>query len=874
MVTEDRPVYKLNLEDVRTWLEMLFADADGLIHISSSGDWTGRCFKTAEEALPYVSAADAAGRDGVYVRMTTLWGFPETGGRGSEAESHYLPALWSDLDIAGPNHKTTKILPPDEATARKVIEESGLPEPTLWISTGGGLHPYWLLKTPMEITDRERVKQVSVGWQKIIAHTAKRLGYFVDGTAVADLARIMRIPGTVNRKNGAEQPCTYADGGSGISFTFQELERRFEELIPAILAAEEAARPKPVSVPQSGGVSGGLTPGDDFAAKTSWEQILVPAGWRYDKSWGGREYWTRPGKDRGVSASTGGDADVLFVFSSSTEFEPWVSYSKFGAYATMERHGHGGDFQAAARQLRKDGFGEVTDFATQQADLIAELVPALEPGKTPPPAKKISKRQLRDPQRRPLNDTGNAQRILDRYQPIVRWDVDQNSWGVYTEGRWLRSGAESKMRVLSRWTLEDANYTEAPLYDGERGVDRQGNEKEGSSEKDKFLAFLNRSGNSDRSSGGIKQVQSFEEVHCRTADFDAHTHLTNLPNGTLDAQRVSIREHRPADMLSKVFGTSYDPDADCPLWKNFLNVNLADAQTRRYLQKLVGYTLSGRASEKAMVYMYGPSDTGKSLVAQTLVHLFGDYGYSAPKGSLAPRREDKGHDPDRDGMAGKRYITTSESRPGEEMDEALIKTLTGRDEQETRSNYKDLRNWTPEGVIWVASNQYPKITGDDDAIWTRIKVIPFMRQFLEGDPDRDNELQAKLLEELPGILNWAIEGLRLYLIEGLEAAPEVKKAGEDFRTAGDGVMTWLVDGQEGEWIRVAPDEQTNRTDLYQDYKNWCSETEHRTALRPDRFYARLRAMHQYTEKTVRGVRYFTGLALLRTPHSWIGRGRN
>jgi putative DNA primase/helicase len=871
MLATNGQAYNFNAQDVRTWLEMFFADADGKVHISSTSNWAGRVYDLSDmdNLLAYVDTLAAQRVPGIYYRVTTLRQAPRDGGRGGEADSFYLPALWSDLDVAGPGHKTTKVLPPSEAEARRIIASSGLPEPTLWIRTGGGLHPYWMLYRPAQITDVERVKKLSVTWQKIIAHSATQLGYFTDGTAVADLARIMRLPGTLNRKTDTPQECTYAEGGSGGYFSFEELEQLAYNLVAPIDAQEAANRPIPAPppIPLS---DDDLLPGQDWARKTHWGDILVPAGWKFMYTHGGRDYWQRPDKPgRECSATVGHDQDVLFVFTTSTDFEAQRSYTKFGAYAVLQ---HGGDFAKAARALRAVGFGGTGSAMTrdQEADrtILGDAVRPTVPAATTPVPSRLVKKKLVGAEKRSQNDNGNADRILDRYAPHLRWVINVGSWATYDNGRWEIHKQDSVVRTMTRWTLDDACVGEAAEYDDTPQVDRFGNPKPNSSEKDKFLAFMNKSNNVERTSGAIRQMTSFPEIQTTIDVFDAETYLTNLPNGTLDSKTGTVRPHDPLDMLTKTFGASYDPDADCPLWKDFLRTNLPDPKTRSYFQRLIGYTLSGNANEKLMVYMHGPSDTGKTLVAQTLLALFGQYGYSAPKGSLAPRREDKGHDPDRDGMAGKRFITTSESRPGEEMDEALIKSLTGRDMQNTRKNYADLRDWRPEGVIWVASNQYPKITGDDDAIWTRIKVIPFTQQFLAGDPRRDNKLDEKLLSELPGILNWAIEGLRDYLTNGLGEAVEVNTAGETFRSASDGVTTWLEEGIEAGALQDKEDAVTDRSLLYADYSNWCRETEHWTPLKPLRFYERLKS--HYQEIRPKGMsRSFKGISVSRPANQWL-----
>lgn len=885
MVTEGGTSNKVNTLAVADWLIRLYGRTKGYVSIVSTSNWAGRAFpaSSTDDMLKHVIELDNAGVKGIYARVSTLRHPPEEGQRGSEEDSFYLPGLWADMDLAGPGHKTTKQLPQTPEQCREILAEAKLPTPTLWVHSGGGLYPWWLFNEPVEIQDEADLKSyqdLSRGWHDAIAGAAERRGFHYG--QLHDLARVLRIPGTVNRKvDGNPRPCMIVDDSIGSEFDLSEIQAAWGEAVDHLAASRPAPTPSPTRPTIAPVIGAGERPGDALAASKSWAEILEPAGFTLLRARGGQEYWVRPGKHPrdGHSVTTNYQgSDLMWVFSTEVagtvgvrhwSFEPNTSYTKFATWSTV--NGFGTDFRTAAIALSDEGYGTriAMEHPTKE-ELLAFVTPPQGAPGVPPKTPGLGKKKLPGAERRDWTDTGNAERLIDRYRQNIRWVYDERVWAVYDEGRWRTNTGEAMAQCLARWSIEDAQLNEAPEYDDSRSTDRSGNPRE-DSEKDRFLAFIKKSKQAERLSGATKALRTYPEVHAGSQEFDSRTHLTNLPNGTLNSRTGEVRPHDPQDMLTRMFGTLYDPSADCPLWKSFMETNIPNPETRKYIMKLIGYTLTGRANEKLMVYMHGPSDTGKTIVAQTLLRLFGQYGYAAPKGTLAPRRDDKGHDPDRDGMAGKRFITTSESRPGEEMDEALIKALTGRDSQETRKNYADLHEWTPEGVIWVASNQYPKITGDDDAIWTRIKVVPFKEQFLAGDPRRDNNLQEKLLEELPGIFNWAIEGLKLYLEEGLETAPEVIQASNDFRAASDGVTTWLTESLEEGVLRESEQEGAEREKLYENYSQWCSAKQHRTPLKPQRFYDRL-GTHYEAVKPHRGPRYFKGIVLTPAANRWLIAG--
>lgn len=355
---------KLDLDQVKQWLEMLHGDSTGLIHVCATGNWSGQACNTIDEAVNCVRLWDLNAQ-GIYVRVTTVKEPPSAGSRGSESDTACLPALWADIDIAGSGHKTDKPLPNNEEKAVRIITESGLPKPTLWVHSGGGLYPYWFLSEPHCPEDLDRIKILSRSWHKIIQHSAEQLGWFY-GTEVADLSRVLRIPGTVNRKipDHPRMCQLVTDEGSGTHFTIEELYEIEAELIAKLPQPEPKVlqTARLVREPQEG-----LTPGDAIESEP-WDSQLLLGGfeWQVHHQSGDITYWTRPGKStrEGWSATTGRDAqrDRLYVFSSSTLFEPHVPHNKFAVYSILH---HGGDYSAAASELRRLGYGDPLPEPTQ-----------------------------------------------------------------------------------------------------------------------------------------------------------------------------------------------------------------------------------------------------------------------------------------------------------------------------------------------------------------------------------------------------------------------------------------------------------------------------------------------------------------------------
>ncbi|MEU5549225.1 hypothetical protein ABZ738_05600 [Micromonospora sp. NPDC047793] len=373
---------------VRRWLGILHGDSPGHVHICSTDDWNGRAFSDLDAATTYVTRLDAEGREGIYVRITSLRTDRPTNGRGGAADSAALPALWADVDLAGPGH-AEQDLPPTPQAGQDIIAATGLPEPTIWVHSGGGLYPIWLLTEPHVITaeNLDQAKALARDWQRVIEHAAAAKGWRY-GRGVGDLARVLRIPGTVNRKAGLTRPCQITHA-TPHRYTVEQLR---DALAAAMQRIAPPALPTPALDPSITATStsrapGQLAPGEDFNARTEWSQILTPAGWREHYAQDDVTYWTRPGKPTGISASTNAlGTDRLHVFTTgAAPLDGGESYSKFGAYAALH---FGADHAAAARALGKQGYGTpLPDPAVENAQLIRDILgPAAASPASPAPA--------------------------------------------------------------------------------------------------------------------------------------------------------------------------------------------------------------------------------------------------------------------------------------------------------------------------------------------------------------------------------------------------------------------------------------------------------------------------------------------------------
>jgi hypothetical protein len=341
------------------WIERVYRDVPGSLVVNyepPSGAFVGtngQC-STHADAAERIAAHDAAGAKGVYLRATTVRRTLGPYERGGAADAYYLPGLWADVDFGTVGHRHDpdrhegRILPPDEAAARSMVETSGLPAPSLWVHSGGGLYPWWLLDNPVEVTDENRaaIEGVSARWQDTIQASAHRYGYDY-GTGVGDLARVLRVPGTVNRKAGLERPCRVVED-TGVVYTYDDL----LGVLPAPVQPPMSSA-QPVTSATVWDAAGSVF--DRFAAENTWGDLLARYGFTRCTGRHGPavvECFTRPGDpEHSCSAHVlTVNPHVLVVWSESAGL-PVGKGQKLTKARVLAHMEHNGDESAAARSL-------------------------------------------------------------------------------------------------------------------------------------------------------------------------------------------------------------------------------------------------------------------------------------------------------------------------------------------------------------------------------------------------------------------------------------------------------------------------------------------------------------------------------------------
>lgn len=369
-------------------------------------------------------------------------------------------------------------------------------------------------------------------------------------------------------------------------------------------------------------------------------------------------------------------------------------------------------------------------------------------------------------------DTGNAQRLYDRCNGEIRYSYNRKKWYYWT----------GKMWALDE-TGEIKKYCDLVLAD----MKAQAFEIDDEAEREAFLKWVNSCGNSNRKTAMITETQHLDGIPVLPDQMDAYQEYLNCQNGIVNLRNGELMPHVPEFMMSKICLCEYDVSDKKPeKWLKFLDdVCNGDQDLIRYLQKCVGYSLTGSTREQCAFFLYGLGNNGKSTFLETISDILGTYGANAQPDTLMARRDGSGNGANSDiaRLKSARFVSTEEPSEGVRLNEGLVKQLTGGGKVTCRFLFGDEFEYEPEFKIWIATNHKPVIRGTDIGIWRRIRLIPFEVNIPKERVDKN--LKYKLREEMPQILHWAVDGCMMYAREGLEMPECVRRATAEYKSEMD-----------------------------------------------------------------------------------------
>jgi len=401
------------------------------------------------------------------------------------------------------------------------------------------------------------------------------------------------------------------------------------------------------------------------------------------------------------------------------------------------------------------------------------------------------------------DDTGNAQQFTDIWGDYIRYSFIRKNWYFYN-GKFWELDQSGEMKKLVDETLQQMKK-EPIVTSGD--ID----EEEAEKLKRRHLKY---SRGSNGKTNLLKESQHLRSINPH--EFDQDDHLFNVSNGYIDLKTGDLHDHTPDRHFTKFSNVEYTDKIDCPMWLEFLNqIFDGDQELIDYLQRAIGYSLSGSTVEQMMFILYGNGRNGKSVFLDVIKEIFGTYTLNIQPQTLMVKNMSGGANSDIARLQGARLVTTTEPNDGMRFDEGLVKQITGGDEITARFLYGDEFDFKPKLKLWMATNHKPIIRGTDDGIWRRMAIVPFKVQIPKHAIDK--QLTSKLKRELKAILNWAVEGYQMWQHIGLAEPHTVAEQRDSYRKEMDPIEAFIE-----ECCVTDSDEREKSSTLYQAYKDWAT----------------------------------------------------
>lgn len=437
-----------------------------------------------------------------------------------------------------------------------------------------------------------------------------------------------------------------------------------------------------------------------------------------------------------------------------------------------------------------------------------------------------------------LSELGNAERLVARHGKDIRYCHEWNKWLIWTGTHWqidLTGEVERRAKETIR-----AIYSEAAEIEDE--------EKRAALAKHAAKSETNRA-----ISAMVELAKSEPGIPVLSDQLDSDIWLLNCKNGTLDLRTGELRPHNRKDYITRIIPTEYNPYADFEEWAKFLHRIMNDnAELISFLQRAVGYSLTGSTREQCLFMLYGCGANGKTTFLEAISDVLAGYAQRTPTDTLLAK-DTSGISNDIARLKGARFVVASEVEEGKRMAESLVKQMTGGEKMTARFMRAEYFEFMPHFKLWVGTNHKPVIRGTDQAIWRRIKLIPF--NVTIPPEERDKNLLNKLRREMPGILNWAVMGCMDWQKNGLGEPEEVIKATNDYRSEMD-VLTRFV----SDCCTTATQRGTKSSELYKKYAEW-SKDNGEFALSQTKFSTRMQEKGFNKTRTNRGM-VWEGIAIV------------
>lgn len=358
----------------------------------------------------------------------------------------------------------------------------------------------------------------------------------------------------------------------------------------------------------------------------------------------------------------------------------------------------------------------------------------------------------------------------------------------------------------------------------------------------------------------LKIAETLPKLRATISQFDNKPNLLNCRNATIEFNGGSfhVRKHSREDYLTQMTDVVYDKNARCPNWIEFLETIFnKDENIISFVQRAIGYSLTGYTSEDSLFFLFGTGANGKSTFSEILRMILGEY-FAKSSYELITFSFDNSIRNDVARLHGSRFVCLSEIEGGKRLNESLVKDLTGGDMITARFLFKEFFEYKPQFKIWLYGNHKPLIRGTDTGIKRRIKLIPFEVQIPEEKRKSRDEILSVMREELSGIFLWALEGYSAWRNTGLSIPEKVRNATNDYFGEMDIYGEFIK-----ECCKVEPEQEVSLKDLFNTFLNFLKEAGEKYQPTKRNFAERMREKN-FNTITKRRIVFFIGIGLTET----------
>lgn len=715
---------------------------------------------THEELASHFAAAVASGGDQYFALAryrphTTDSGHP--GRRGGHVKA--VKSFWLDLDCgpgkakSGEGYATQK----EALSALKaVLDTAGLPEPTYLVSSGFGLHIYWCFDHAVSAADwwpvATRFKAVTE------AHGLK-----ADPSRTADVASVLRPPGTLNHKSAPPRPVQIIHAGAVFDFA------EFARLVGGLASSPPSDHGLPPNILSAPAGTANYGPPDLDKLRSALSALnpdCPEKGWKFFIAALAREAAKYPDfhdqlKALAIAWSKGDlHGRVAVKWPGQEEFEKvWERFIKDDYSKTPVTIG------SIYHQARESGWVWTGDFSATDIGNANRFVAHL----------------------------GGSMRFVFGMRTWLYWSSEENRWIFCKQGEEVEAAKEccQRMRVEAAKIADD-------------------------DKRKKALAHATKASELKQLTAMVKLSTSDPAVRLTADKLDGDPWLLGVRNGVVNLRTGTMQVARPEHFITKQAGTSFDPQALCPQFMATMQTAFGnDASLVEFFQRLAGSWLFGQLRDQVFSFCHGVGANGKSTLLNAIRSVMGDYAITLPPETLMfGRRDAAAASPDLMMLRGVRLACASETEDGQRLAEARIKQLTGGEMVTARDLHCGYVTFPQTAKLVIVGNHKPQISGTDEGIWRRVQLVPFNVTIPVAQ--RDPKLPEKLADELPGILAWMVEGCLKWQAQGLQPPAAVTAATNAYKAESDILAEWI-----GECCNVSPTVFASSTNLYSAYHNWA-----------------------------------------------------